>query len=133
MIEHAADIVPTANEIINAVRACSKLDDQGRWIDPPMRYTVVHVDQHGNPLPESVMHSATRSLTGSVKGSVKTTAAKSAKSQSHAGTLEVTHVTAAQFNPASVANPAKFHFDLAPDGKVCCDTACNLFGRAAVP
>lgn len=30
-IKQAADIVPTANEIIDAVRACSELDDEGRW------------------------------------------------------------------------------------------------------
>ena len=50
IIEHAADIVPTANEVTNAVRACSRLNDEARWIDPPKRHIVVHVDEHANPL-----------------------------------------------------------------------------------
>ena len=51
LIEHAESVVPTANEIINAVRACSLLNNQGVWTDPPRRHVVVHVDEQGNPLP----------------------------------------------------------------------------------
>jgi hypothetical protein len=51
IIEKAESIVPTANEIINAVRACSRLNQQGQWIEPPKRYIVTHIDEHGNPLP----------------------------------------------------------------------------------
>jgi hypothetical protein len=51
IIEKAESIVPTANEIINAVRACSRLNQQGQWIEPPKRYIFTHTDEHGNPLP----------------------------------------------------------------------------------
>jgi hypothetical protein len=51
IIEKAESIVPTANEIINAVRACCRLNQQGQWIEPPKRYIVTYTDQHGNPLP----------------------------------------------------------------------------------
>jgi hypothetical protein len=51
IIEKAESIVPTANEIINAVRACSRLNQQGQWVEPPKRYIFTHTDEHGNPLP----------------------------------------------------------------------------------
>lgn len=35
IIEHAADIVPTANEVTNAVRACSRLNDEARKLRLP--------------------------------------------------------------------------------------------------
>ena len=51
IIEHAASIVPTAKDVINAVRACCRLNQEGQWIDPPTRREVIQVDEHGNPLP----------------------------------------------------------------------------------
>jgi hypothetical protein len=51
IIEHAASIVPTAKEVINAVRACCRLNQEGQWIDPPSQRIVTQVDEHGNPLP----------------------------------------------------------------------------------
>jgi hypothetical protein len=77
---------PSAAAIpINAVRACSRLNDQGRGIDPPKRYIVTHVDEDGNPLPESVTKSLAK------------TASKSAKSQSQPKTREVRNVTKTKF------------------------------------
>jgi hypothetical protein len=89
-IEHAADIVPTANEVTNAVRACSRLNDEARWIDPPKRHIVVHVDEHANPFPESRAQS------------VETPAAKPANFDSQPKTREVTNVTAASVGPNSM-------------------------------
>ena len=58
IIEKAESIVPTANEIINAVRACSRLNDEGQWIDPPKQRIITYVDEHGNPLPASAKDAA---------------------------------------------------------------------------
>lgn len=51
IIEKAESIVPTANEIINAVRACCRLNQEGQWIDPPKQLIVTYLDAHGNELP----------------------------------------------------------------------------------
>lgn len=51
IIEKAESIVPTANEIINAVRACCHLNQEGQWIEPLKQRIVTYLDAHGNELP----------------------------------------------------------------------------------
>ncbi|MFZ0521979.1 MAG: hypothetical protein WAL95_13210 [Candidatus Acidiferrales bacterium] len=58
IIEHAASIVPTAKDVIHAVRACCRLNQEGQWIDPPNRREVIQVDEHGNPLPTDAKETA---------------------------------------------------------------------------
>jgi hypothetical protein len=42
IIEHAANVTPTANDIIRAVRACSCLDEDGHWHEPTRRVIITH-------------------------------------------------------------------------------------------
>ena len=55
IIERAGDAAPTAAGVIQAIRACSCLDDSGRWVEPPRRVIVTHevryVDAHANQPP----------------------------------------------------------------------------------
>ncbi len=41
MIEHAEDVPPTAVGIISAIRACSRLNDHGEWVDAPTTHIVL--------------------------------------------------------------------------------------------
>jgi len=55
IIERAGDAAPTAAGVIQAIRACSCLDDSGRWVEPPRRVIVTHevryVDAHATQPP----------------------------------------------------------------------------------
>ena len=42
VLEQAANVTPTANDIIRAVRAYSCLDDEGHWHEPTRRVIVTH-------------------------------------------------------------------------------------------
>ncbi|MGA8409546.1 MAG: hypothetical protein WB680_20410, partial [Candidatus Acidiferrales bacterium] len=35
IVERARDVVPTADAVIRAVQACSRINAQGEWVDPP--------------------------------------------------------------------------------------------------
>ena len=35
IVERACDVVPTADAVIRAVQACSRINAQGEWVDPP--------------------------------------------------------------------------------------------------
>jgi hypothetical protein len=40
--EQAESVQPTAGDVLKAVRACTLIDDEGKWIDPPKRVIVEH-------------------------------------------------------------------------------------------
>jgi hypothetical protein len=44
MIEHAGSVEPTALGIISAIRACSRLNDDGVWIDAPTTHIILTGD-----------------------------------------------------------------------------------------
>lgn len=59
IIEKAESVVPTANDIINAVCACCRLNQEGQWLDPPQQRIVTYVDERGNPLSAHAKEAAT--------------------------------------------------------------------------
>lgn len=42
IIEQAGDTEPSADAVIRAIRACSRLNEHGRWTDPPRRVILDH-------------------------------------------------------------------------------------------
>ena len=40
--EQAESVTPSASAVLNAIRACTLIDDEGKWTDPPHRVIVEH-------------------------------------------------------------------------------------------
>jgi hypothetical protein len=40
--ERAESVTPTASSVLHAIRACTLIDDEGKWNDPPKRIIVEH-------------------------------------------------------------------------------------------
>jgi hypothetical protein len=52
--EHADRVTPNAKNVLDAIRACSLIDDDGVWHEPARRVIVEHVDAP-QPSPDSVV------------------------------------------------------------------------------
>src|SRR5713101_666 len=51
ILEHGSEVAVTANSIIRAVRACTCLTDDGKWVEPAQRIVVTRLDSLGNAIP----------------------------------------------------------------------------------
>ncbi len=110
IIEKAESIVPTANEIINAVRACCRLNQEGQWIDPPKQRIVTYTDEHGNPLPTHAKETANSGAQPKTSHVTNVTSAKSPQNQSPTQPIRNWFISLKTKATRLIQSPAFSHF-----------------------
>jgi hypothetical protein len=46
IIEHADQVIPTAEGVLRAIRVSARLNDKGQWVNPPSRAEVTYTNRH---------------------------------------------------------------------------------------